>query len=121
MGKNRRLRKINGEDFVKRKKIRTFANDEGEYEPTALATDVGKPIIVGGKSAERFLERMEEVELKRRENIPPTLEELRTQLSFEEFALSLDKDRIALREKEISELKDKIKELEEKNDKTEER
>ena len=125
MGKNRRLRKINTEDFAKRKKIRTFANDEDDYEPTALAfTDFTKPSpILEGKDAERFLKHMEEVELEveRRENIPPTLEELKTRLSYEELALSLDKDMIAFREKDISELKDKIKELEEKNGKTEER
>ena len=50
-------------NFAKRKNISTFA-ENSDNEPTALATDVGKPIVLSGKSAEDFERRMHEVEKK---------------------------------------------------------
>lgn len=50
-------------NFAKRKNISTFA-ENSDNEPTALATDVGKPIVLSGKSAEEFERRMHEEEKK---------------------------------------------------------
>ena len=116
---NKVLRKFKAFNFAKSKKNRIFANDD---EPSALATDVGKPCIVSGKDAERFLERMREVELEaeRRSKMPPTLEELKSRLFYEELVFNMEKDRLALKKEEIRKLKEKIKDLEKKNGKTEE-
>ena len=116
---NKVLRKFKAFNFAKSKKNRIFANDD---EPSALATDVGKPCIVSGKSAERFLERIKEVEIEaeRRAKIPPTLEELKSRLFYEELVFNMEKDRLALKKEEIRKLKEKIKDLEKKNGKTEE-
>ena len=48
-------------NFAKKKNISTFAADY-DYEPTALACDSGKPIIISGKDAEEFERNMIEVE-----------------------------------------------------------
>ena len=73
------LRKFNKKNFAKTENFRNFASD---CEPTALATDIGKPIILSGESACRFLQRMKEVDeaAERRRNTPPTIEELEKQL-----------------------------------------
>lgn len=117
--KKESLRKFNKKHFAKKEIFRNFASD---CEPTALATDVGKPIIVSGKSACRFLQRMKEVDeaAERRRNIPPTIEELEKQLMYEEFFLEDDLRAIEVRKERISKLKDKIKILKEKNGKAEE-
>lgn len=117
--RNEILRKIKEEKLANSKKIRNFASD---CEPTALATDVGKPIILGGKSACRFLQRMKEVDeaVERRRNTPPTIEELEKQLMYEEFFLEDDLRAIEARKERINKLKDKIKILKEKNGKAEE-
>lgn len=115
------LKKINNKNLVKCEKNRTFANDE---EPTALATDVGKPIpILSGEAASCFLRNMKkaEEEAERRRNIPPTIEQLEKQLMYEEFFLEDDLRGIEERKERISNLRNKIKFLKEKNGKTEER
>jgi hypothetical protein len=115
------LKKINNKNLVKCEKNRTFANDE---EPTALATDVGKPIpILSGEAASCFLQNMKkaEEEAERRRNIPPTIEQLEKQLMYEEFFLEDDLRGIEERKERISNLRNKIKFLKEKNGKTEER
>ena len=113
------LRKFKGKSFAKSKKVRTFANDD---EPTALATDVGKPIIVSGKSAERFLERAAKVEeeAKRRMNEPPSLEFLERELTFNKFFLEEDLRKVEERKNKIKDLENKINELKEKNGKAKE-
>ena len=113
------LTKIKEEKLAKSKKIRNFASD---CEPTALATDVGKPIILSGESACRFLQRMKEADeaAERRRNAPPTIEELEKQLIYEEFFLEDDLRKIEIRKERINNLKDKIKILKEKNGKAEE-
>ena len=117
--RNEILTKIKEEKLAKSKKIRTFASD---CEPTALATDVGKPIILSGESACRFLQRMKEADeaAERKRNAPPTIEELEKQLMYEEFFLEDDLRAIEVRKERINKLKDKIKILKEKNGKAEE-
>ena len=115
------LKKINNKNLVKCEKNRTFSNDE---EPTALATDVGKPIpILSGEASSCFLRNMKKVEeeAERRRNIPPTIEQLEKQLMYEEFFLEDDLRGIEERKERISNLRNKIKFLKEKNGKTEER
>ena len=117
--KKETLRKFNKKNFAKTENFRNFASD---CEPTALATDVGKPIILSGESACRFLQRMKEVDeaAERRRNTPPTIEELEKQLMYEEFFLEDDLRAIEVRKERINKLKDKIKILKEKNGKAEE-
>ena len=118
--RNEILAKIKEEKLANSKKIRNFASD---CEPTALATDVGKPIpTLSGESACRFLQRMKEVDeaAERRRNAPPTIEELEKQLMYEEFFLGDDLRAIEVRKERINNLKDKIKILKEKNGKAEE-
>ena len=73
-------------NFAKRKNISTFA-ENSDNEPTALATYVGKPIVLSGKSAEEFERRMHEAEKKaeyrRLHPKEKTLEELKNNLSYE--------------------------------------
>jgi hypothetical protein len=117
--KKEALRKFNKKNFAKTENFRNFASD---CEPTALATDIGKPIILSGESACRFLQRMKEVDeaAERRRNTPPTIEELEKQLMYEEFFLEDDLRAIEVRKERINKLKDKIKILKEKNGKAEE-
>ena len=111
--KDKVLTFINKKSFVKSKKVRTFANEKDD-KPTALATDVGKPIIVSGKSAERFLERAAKVEeeAKRRMNEPPSLEFLERELTFNKFFLEEDLRKVEERKNKIKDLENKIKDLE---------
>jgi len=117
---NKLLRKFKRKNLADKEKNRIFTSD---CEPTALATDVGKPIILSGKSACRFLQRMKEVDeaAERRRNTPPTIEELEKQLMYEEFFLEDDLRAIEVRKERINNLKDKIKILKEKNGKAEEK
>jgi len=115
------LRKFRKKNFAKSENFRTFANEKDD-EPTALATDVGKPIIVSGKSAERFLERAAKVEeeAKRRMNEPPSLEFLERELTFNKFFLEEDLRKVEERKNKIKDLENKINELKEKNGKAKE-
>lgn len=122
MIKKKDLTKFKGKNLVNSKKVRTFANDDDD-EPTALATDVGKPIpILSGKSAERFLERARQVEeeAKRRMNEPPSLEFLERELTFNKFFLEEDLRKVEERKNKIKDLENKINELKEKNGKAKE-
>ena len=119
--KDKVLTTINKKFFAKSKKVRTFANEKDD-EPTALAINVGKPIIVSGKSAERFLERAAKVEeeAKRRMNEPPSLEFLERELTFNKFFLEEDLRKVEERKNKIKDLENKINELKEKNGKAKE-
>lgn len=100
-------------NFAKRKNISTFA-ENSDNEPTALATDVGKPIVLSGKSAEDFERRMHEVEkeaeYRRLHPKEKTLEELKNNLSYEEIMLGVHLRNIDLRRKRIENIKKQIKE-----------
>lgn len=85
--------------------------EEGQltYEPTALATDVGKCIpILEGEVAERFIEMAErnyQESLNRRE---PTIEELKERLSMKKLMLNFEEDRLNNLRKEIKDLEKRI-------------
>jgi hypothetical protein len=82
---------------------------EAIEEPTALATDVGKPIpILSGKSAERFVKLMEENERKAREraNKPKSKDDLEKQLTYLKFVYDMEKSN-------LEDIKNKIIETEE--------
>ena len=100
-------------DFAKQKNISTFAENSDD-EPTALATDFGKPIILSGKSAEDFERRMHEAEKKaeyrRLHPKEKTLEELKKNLSYEEIMLGIYLNNIDLRRKRIEHIKKQIEE-----------
>ena len=100
-------------DFAKQKNISTFAENSDD-EPTALATDFGKPIILSGKSAEDFERRMHEAEKKaeyrRLHPKDKTLEELKKNLSYEEIMLGIHLKNIDLRRKRIEHIKKQIEE-----------
>ena len=100
-------------DFAKQKNISTFA-ENSDNEPTALATDVGKPIVLSGKSAEDFERRMHEVEkeaeYRRLHPKEKTLEELKNNLSYEEIMLRINLRNIDLIRKRIENIKKQIKE-----------
>ena len=100
-------------DFAKQKNISTFAENSDD-EPTALATDFGKPIILSGKSAEDFERRMHEVEkeakYRRLHPKEKTLEELKKNLSYEEIMLGIYLKNIDLRRKRIEHIKKQIEE-----------
>jgi hypothetical protein len=105
------LRKFKKRNLAKSESFRTFADEE----PTALATDVGKPIpILSGESARIFLERARQVEeeAKRRMNEPPTLEGLKRELTFQKFFLESEERRLQERKDKIKDLENKIKDLE---------
>lgn len=95
------------------KNISTFA-ENSDNEPTALATDVGKPIVLSGKSAEEFERRMHEAEKKaeyrRLHPKEKTLEELKNNLSYEEIMLGYYLNNIKLRKKNIENIKKQIEE-----------
>ena len=100
-------------NFAKRKNISTFAENSNN-EPTALATDVGKPIILSGKSAEDFERRMHEVEkeaeYRRLHPKEKTLEELKKILSYEEIMLGIHLKNVYSRRKKIENIKKQIEE-----------
>ena len=100
-------------DFAKQKNISTFAENSDD-EPTALATDFGKPIILSGKSAEDFERRMHEVEkeaeYRRLHPKEKTLEELKKNLSYEEIMLGIHLKNVDLRRKRIEHIKKQIEE-----------
>ena len=100
-------------DFAKRKNISTFAENSDD-EPTALATDFGKPIVLSGKSAEDFERRMHEVEkeaeYRRLHPKEKTLEELKKNLSYEEIMLGIYLKNVDLRRKKIENIKKQIEE-----------
>ena len=117
------LRKFRKKNFAKSENFRTFANEKDD-EPTALATDVGKPIIVSGKSAERFLERAakdaslildQDPGLEKEENAF-----LERELTFNKFFLEEDLRKVEERKNKIKDLENKINELKEKNGKAKE-
>lgn len=111
---NKKLTNFNKKDLAVSEKNRTFANDIDD-EPTALATDVGKPIpILSGEVAIRFIENAKkaEREAERRRNEFPTLEELKKQLVVQKFFLDDEKRKIEERIEKIKELEKKIKFLE---------
>lgn len=100
-------------NFAKRKNISTFA-ENSDNEPTALATDFGKPIILSGKSAEDFERRMHEVEkeaeYRRLHPKEKTLEELKKILSYEEIMLGIHLKNVYSRRKKIENIKKQIEE-----------
>lgn len=100
-------------NFAKKKNVSTFAADY-DYEPTALACDSGKPIIISGKDAEEFERNMIEVEERaryRREHPrEKTLDELKKLLSFEEMMLDYDSRNLEKRRNNILEIKKQIEE-----------
>lgn len=100
-------------DFAKQKNISTFAENSDD-EPTALATDFGKPIVLSGKSAEDFERRMHEVEkeaeYRRLHPKEKTLEELKKNLSYEEIMLGIYLKNVDLRRKKIENIKKQIEE-----------
>lgn len=100
-------------NFAKRKNISTFA-ENSDNEPTALATDVGKPIVLSGKSAEDFERRMHEVEkeaeYRRLHPKEKTLQELKNNLSYEKIMLGYYLNNIKLRKKNIENIKKQIEE-----------
>ena len=100
-------------DFAKQKNISTFAENSDD-EPTALATDFGKPIILSGKSAEDFERRMHEVEKKaeyrRLHPKEKTLEEVKNEHAYEEIMLRRNRRNIDLIRKRIENIKKQIKE-----------
>ena len=114
------LRKFKKRNLAKSESFSTFADEE----PTALATDVGKPIpILSGESARIFLERARQVEeeAEKRRNQPLSLDALKKELAMNKFFLEQDIDAVKTRYDKIRKLEDKIKELEQQNGKTEER
>jgi hypothetical protein len=107
------LGKFNKKNFAKSKKIRTFASDDDEL--TALAVDSGKPIpTLTGESARIFFERAAKVEeeAKRRMNEPPTLDELKRELTFQKFFLESEERQLQERKDKINDLENNIKNLE---------
>ena len=115
------LTKFKSSNLANSKKVRNFASENDE--PTALAIDSGKPIpILSGESARRFLERAKQVEeeVEKARKLPPTLEQLERDLSFEKFSLEYQLQEIENRKERIKKLEDKIKELKDKNGKAEE-
>lgn len=110
---NNFLKKLTNKYFAKRENISTFAKDY-EDEPTALACDSGKPIILSGKAAEEFERNMREVEEKakyRREHPrEKTLGELQTELSMEEMMFDYDARNLEKRKNRILEIKKQIEE-----------
>ena len=111
------LRNINYKYFARSKKNSTFANDD---EPTALATDIGKPTpILSGKDAERFIKNMEEAEAKAKAmaSAPKSKEEIEKELSYKRIIYKLNKSELEDLEKEIKKLEVKLESL---NGKTEE-
>ena len=107
------LGKFNKKNFANSKKIRTFAAEDNGL--TALAIDSGKPIpTLTGESARIFLERAAKVEeeAKKRMSEPPTLESLKSELSFQKLFLESEERQIQERKNKIKKIEDKIKELE---------
>lgn len=91
------------------KKISTFANDNDE--PTALATDIGKPIpILEGEVAERFIKNMEEVEKRARYRtpIPKSDKAIRQELIFKKWMYDFEKRKLEDLETEIKDLEQKL-------------
>ena len=107
------FKKFFKKNFAKRKNISTFA-ENSDNEPTALATDFGKPIILSGKSAEDFERRMHEVEkeaeYRRLHPKEKTLEELKKILSYEEIMLGMHLKNVYSRRKKIENIKKQIEE-----------
>ena len=107
------FKKFFKKNFAKRKNISTFA-ENSDNEPTALATDVGKPIVLSGKSAEEFERRMHEAEKKaeyrRLHPKEKTLEELKKILSYEEIMLGIHLKNVYSRRKKIENIKKQIEE-----------
>ncbi len=107
------FKKFFKKNFAKRKNISTFA-ENSDNEPTALATDFGKPIILSGKSAEDFERRMHEVEkeaeYRRLHPKEKTLEELKKILSYEEIMLGIHLKNVYSRRKKIENIKKQIEE-----------
>lgn len=101
-------------DFADKNKIGIFANDDS-CEPTALACDSGKPIVLSGKAAEDFERRMLEVEKKaeylKAHPRKKTLQELERELSINRMILSTEEDAISKRKAKISKLEEDIKSL----------
>lgn len=90
------------------KKSSTFAD---EFEPTALATDVGKRIpILEEEAAEKFIKLAKDNEEKAKliENKPITIEEAKNKLSIKKTMLEYEKRNIKELEKEIEKLENII-------------
>lgn len=107
------LRKFNGKNFANKKKNRIFAHDE----PTALATDSGKPIpILEGEDAARFIENMikAEEEAEKRRLREPSLSELKEELSYQKMFLESEERMIEERKRKIMRLENRINDLEQK-------
>ena len=84
-------------------------------EPTALATDVGKPIpTLSGEAAIRFIENSIKVEedVKKHMNETPSLEKLKRELTFKKFFLEEAERQAEEIKGEIIVLENRIKELE---------
>lgn len=101
-------------DFASKNKFGTFANDDS-YEPTALAYDSGKPIVLSGKAAEDFEKRMLEVErqaeYRKAHPRKKTLQELENELSINKMILSSEEEIVSNRKKKISKLEEEINSL----------
>lgn len=102
---------MNNKNFAKSEKKRIFA--ELDEEPTALATDIGKPIpILKGKDAIRFekLARQTEQDYEKRKNVPQSLEQLQQQLQMEQMMYDFSLKQLKERENKITKLKNLIQE-----------
>lgn len=111
------LTKIKKKNLAMSEKNRIFASDDDE--PTALAVDSGRPIpTLTGESARIFLERAAKVEeeAKKRINEPPTLEGLKSKLTFQKFFLENEERQLQKRKDKIKNLENKIKDLEQQLD-----
>lgn len=101
-------------DFASKNKFGTFAKDDS-YEPTALAYDSGKPIVLSGKAAEDFEKRMLEVErqaeYRKAHPRKKTLQELENELSINKMILSSEEEIVSNRKKKISKLEEEINSL----------
>lgn len=91
-------------------KSRIFA--ESYEEPTALATDSGKALILQGEDAERFerLARQAEREYEQRKNKPKSLEKLQEELQFATMRYEFKCRQLKEEEKRINNLKNLIQE-----------
>ena len=83
-----------------------------DYEPAALAIDIGKPIpILTGKSAERFVQMAEENERKARERAkkPMTLQEAKDQIAYNKMFMESAMSSVKYYEEKIKKLEEYIK------------
>ena len=102
---------MNNKNLASSEKNRIFA--ELDEEPTALATDIGKPIpILKGEDAIRFekLARQAEQDYEKRKNAPKSLEQLQQQLQMEQMMYDFSLKQLKERENKITKIKNLIQE-----------